>query len=66
MTDVYLLCPDCGHVEAADERADCPACGGGRTYLNHAPAWPDATGEAYVKLDAEDAEARAGSGSADE
>lgn len=65
MTDAYLVCPACGHAEAVDERADCPECGSGRTSPNHAPAWPDATGEAYVKLDAEDAEKRGDAGAAD-
>jgi ssDNA-binding Zn-finger/Zn-ribbon topoisomerase 1 len=56
MTDAYLVCPECERAEPADELAPCPACGSERTYLNHVPAWPDATAETYVKFDAGEAE----------
>ena len=63
MTDApgYLVCPACEHCEAlegagCDEEPACPACGSGRAYRHHEPAFPDAESEAYVKLDAESAE----------
>lgn len=45
----FLVCPACERTEPATERVPCPACGSDRTYLNHAPALPDATSEGYVK-----------------
>lgn len=55
MTDEqYLVCPACRHAELATTGAEaCPKCDSTRTYLHHAPAWPDATSESYVKLDDE-------------
>lgn len=64
MTDrEYLVCPACGRAEPATERAACPECGSDRTYLHDSPALPDATSEADVELDAD--EAAGGSGSDD-
>ena len=51
----YLVCPSCEHAEPATEEAPCPACGSDRAYLHAEPALPDATTEAYVKLDADSA-----------
>ena len=51
----FLVCPSCGRAEPATGAAACPACGSERTYLHPDPVLPDATTEAYVKLDAEDA-----------
>lgn len=51
----FLVCPSCERAEPATEREPCPACGSDRTYLHDGPALPDATAEAYVKLDAEEA-----------
>ena len=50
----YLVCPACGRAEPADERTACPDCGSDRAYLSPEPALPDATSEAYVKLDADE------------
>lgn len=57
----FLVCPACERTEPATEPTACPDCGSERTYLNHQPALPDATTEAYVKLDADEAALESGS-----
>lgn len=60
----YLVCPACEHCERLDdgdeavdgEATSCPECGSTRAYRHREPALPDAESEAYVKLDADEAE----------
>lgn len=59
----YLVCPSCERVERATEAEPCLNCGSDRAYLHPEPALPDATSEAYVKLDADEAARESGSDS---
>ena len=59
----YLVCPSCERVEPATEEVPCPECGSDRAYLHPEPALPDATSEAYVKLDADEAARESGTDS---
>lgn len=52
----FLVCPACEYVETAREQTACPACDSERAYLSATTALPDATSEAYVKLDERTAE----------